>query len=242
MVTQISGLSPSSLYQLKTLNNHLFNEIEKISSGKYINQASDDPSGYYSSKLLEQEIILSESEAKKTELLKNASSTKSSKLENLSDMLNEIENLGHDASLSLISDSEKDIIQDQVNNLLNNLKEIMQSKDLSSLENFGVDINDIILNGSDTERSNAILKIEKFFENVVSQNTKEGSNFNSLNRKLETLQPIINNLKSSLSSLNDVDLANESIKLSQQKIMTHLGMQGVKTASEVAKSTLDLFG
>lgn len=241
MTEKISGIPTSSLYQINFLNNNLFNQVRKISSGKNISQASDDPSGYYSSKLINQDIVLNEIESQKIEREKNDSLSKMSKMDGVSNLISEILSLSKDITVSnKINLNSND--QNQILSLIENLKDTIKNGNLSSLKNLSNDINKIILKNKDSELNNTDTKLEKLFEEVISNNTVEGSKFNSLNRNYETLQPIINNLKSSLSTISDADLVNESINLNNQTMMKNFAMQGFKKATEIAKSTIDIFG
>ncbi|EKD27636.1 MAG: hypothetical protein ACD_79C00650G0013 [uncultured bacterium] len=242
MSNQFSTAGLSSINQLNQINNILMQSMMRVSSGSKINSASDDPSGYYSSKTLERDIKVAEVEERNMERERNAINSQNTILDSASNIVSEMEALSQSASGVAVSDQEKAAIQQQVDELYSHLDQSLQNAGLGSAKDYGIEATDLKITGSEDALQNSISKIRSSYDNLLSANVSKGSEYNQKTIALQNLGPAIINLKSSLSTIKDADIATESMKINNYKILQNLSVQGVKNSQDVQKSALNLFG
>lgn len=236
----VNAATDSSLLFLNKANTNLTNSMNKISSGKAINQASDSPSDYYSVKMLEREVKLSEVAAKNYEREMNAGNTESTRLDSAAGLAEEINALASASKDATLSQEEKDALQMQLEQTTQSLDNILKENNLGSAESLG--LTNLKINSTESDSDSAISAANNAFKNLLVQNEATGTNINQLSRKTTDIQQSLVDTRASLSSIQDADLAAESTKLESYKIIQSLALTGVQNAQAVSKSTLNLFG
>ncbi len=239
MTGQIPGLALSAINQLDSVNRNLLSTMNKIGTGLKINKASDDPSGYYAAKTLSKDIALNDVNSKLMERERNQSNTTSSRISSAESIIEELGSLATQAKGSTISQAEKDAIQGDIDQLSIELDSMLNKSGLGGLSDFN--LNELKVNGDSASLEDAIAKTSQAFTSVLSQNLTTGSEIRAIDRQIETINASTMNLKSSLSTIQDADLANESISANNLKIQQNLGIQGIKSSFEMMGASLDLF-
>lgn len=237
---QISGLH--SINHLNQIQNSLVKTNEKISTGLEINRASDSPSQYVQSKLLEKEIALSERAQKGYERTLNQHNTRSSRIDQALNLLQEIEELGSASEGSFLSTAEKDSLQLQANELSKELTTVLSHANLGSLYENGIQENQIIFNGDDSSRNIALNQLNQAYSSLLGKGSLQGSQSNATERQLKDLSTTIINQQASLSTLRDADIAAQKLTQSGKTIMQNLALTGLKQNIAQQGSVLNLFG
>jgi flagellin-like hook-associated protein FlgL len=236
----VNKISDLTLLHMNTANKKLMEATNKASTGKIINQASDSPSDYYSVKMLEKEVKLSEVYSKLAEREMNAGNTQSTLLDSASNLAMEMNSLANAASDTMTSAEEKGALQMQFDQTSQALDKILQDNKLGSAADLG--LNNLKINGTAEELNNAKANTNSAFSTLLVQNQAKGTTINQLGRKITDNQQSLVNTKASLSSIRDADLANEAINIGSYKIIQSLALYGVQNSQSVQKSVLNLFG
>ena len=236
----INSMGDLSLLQMANANKTLLKSVNKVSTGKNINQASDSPSDYYSTKMLERDVKLGEVTAKNTEREMNTENTKSTFLDSASNMVQELSSLASSASDGTISQEEKDALQMQFDQTSQSLDQLLKDNNLGSVSDLS--LSGLKINGTDEERGTAAANTDSAFKNLLVQNQSKGTSINQLERSGNDNQQSLVNTKASLSSIRDADLANEAINISSYKLIQGMAINGVQNSMNVQKSVLNLFG
>lgn len=237
---KVNTATESSLLFLNKANTNLTNSMNKVSSGKAINQASDSPSDYYSVKMLEKEVKLSEVATKIYEREMNAGNTESTRLDSAANLAEEISLLAAASKDATLSQEEKDALQMQLDQTTQSLDNILKQNNMGSAESLG--LTNLKINSSESESDKVISAADSAFKNLLVKNEATGINNNQLARKTINLQESLVDIKASLSTLKDADLAEEATKIESYKIIQSMALNGVQNAQAVSKSSLNLFG
>lgn len=234
----VNSITDSSLLYLNKANTNLINAMNKVSTGKAVNQASDSPSNYYSIKLLEREVRLGEIASRNYEREMNAGNTASTRLDSAANLAEEISALATASKDATLSQEEKDALQMQLDQTVQSLDNLLKEGNLGSAESLG--LTNLKINSTDSDT--AISAANSAFNKLLVQNEATGININQLARKSSNVQESLTDTKASLSTIQDADLAQEASKIESYKIIQSLAMTGVKNAQDVAKTSLNLFG
>ena len=236
----IQSLADSSLLYLNKSNTNLINSMNKVSTGKAVNQASDSPSDYYSIKMLEKEVKLNEVAAKTYEREMNTANTESTRLDSAASLAEEISLLASASKDDTLSQEEKDALQMQMDQTTKELDNVLKTNKLGSAESLG--LTDLKINSSTADSEKVASAADSAFKNLLTQNESAGTRINSLSRKTGDLQQSLVDTRASLSTLQDADLASEATKIEGYKSIQSLALNGVQKAQAVSKSVLNLFG
>lgn len=236
----VNAATGTSLLHLNKANTNLTNSMNKVSTGKAINQASDSPSDYYSVKLLEREVKLSEVAAKNYEREMNAGNTNSTRLDFAAGLAEEISALATASKDATLSQEEKDALQMQLEQTTQSLDNILKEGNMGSAESLG--LTHLKINSTENSSDSAIAAADSAFKSLLVQNEATGTTINQLARKTSTIQQSLVDIKASLSTIQDTDLAAEATKIESYKIIQSLALTGVQNAQAVSKSALNLFG
>ena len=234
----VNSITDSSLLYLNKANTNLINAMNKVSTGKAVNQASDSPSNYYSIKLLEREVRLGEIASRNYEREMNAGNTASTRLDSAANLAEEISALATASKDATLSQEENDALQMQLDQTVQSLDNLLKEGNLGSAESLG--LTNLKINSTDSDT--AISAANSAFNKLLVQNEATGININQLARKSSNVQESLTDTKASLSTIQDADLAQEASKIESYKIIQSLAMTGVKNAQDVAKTSLNLFG
>lgn len=265
--TNVAALK--SFLTLNNVNTQILKFQEKISTGKVINRASDDPSGYYAAKVLNKEITVASKKSLQIERGVNFLQTNSSKLNTVADMLLEISGLASSANSGAVSSAEKSAIQADINQLRFEIQNIVSSGvsakiysgfSLGNLSNeyiavsgsknatfashvlSNLGINGTNINVSGSSAATAISNVSKALENILKQNESLGSYIRRLQFEKSDADSSMIDQKASLSTIQDADLAEVQLDLTKSQILQQTALAMLAQANSAPQSILTLFG
>ena len=235
-------LESVGLSQLNKINSELMLGLQRISSGLKISKASDDPAGYAASKMFQLDIAKAQTLQNNYEREINSSSTISSKLDNAADVGLRIDSLIDTASNSTISADERSAIQNEINQLSGQLENTLSSIEGSSYSasQFNLDAASLQV-GSEEDIALAKANIKSGVESIIGENQQTGIDIKLT--KIKKNQEARNemNLKSSLSTMRDTDLAEEMIGFTNKSILQQIAIKNLSTTMKInASKSLNL--
>ncbi len=259
-----------TFWTLSAINDDIMKFQEKISTGKTINRASDDPAGYFAAKVTNREIVVSNKKILQIERGINFLQTNSSKLDTVADLLLEVSSLVSSANSGAVSSAEKVAIQSDINQLKFEIENIMQSGvsakvytgfSLGDLENvsisgasttsnltvntlsaLGIDGTNVNVTGASTEVVASLNNASSAMETLLTQNERLGSFIRRLQFEKTDSQKSLTDLKASLSTIQDADLAEIQLDLTKAQILQQTALAMLSQANSAPQSLLVLFG
>ena len=259
-----------TFWTLSAINDDIMKYQEQISTGKMINRASDDPAGYFAAKVTNRQIVVSNKKILQIERGINFLQSNSSKLDTVSDLLLEISSLVSSANSGAVSSAEKVAIQSDINQLRFEIENIMQSGvsskvytgfNLGDLEGvsisgpsatsnltvtpltaLGIDGTNVNVTGTSTAVTTSLTNASSAMETVLTQNQRLGSFIRRLQFEKTDSQKSLTDLKASLSTLQDADLAEVQLDLTKAQILQQTALAMLSQANSAPQSLLVLFG
>ena len=195
------------------------NSFAKMSSGYKINKAADDASGLAISQRLEtsQRTTNVETENAKSKISKN--SIEDGKFSQVSDYLQDIRQNLIKKENSLLSNSDKNDVQNVNDKLYEGLKNTL---DEDTFKNLGLDNLDI----------NDIESVNKAMQSVNNVQSKVGTSTNALEHFTNYNSITRENLLSSQSKILDTDIAKEVANLKTRQLIEDFKLQMQKNKIE----------
>lgn len=195
------------------------NSFAKMSSGYKINKAADDASGLAISQRLEtsQRTANVETENAKSKISKN--SIEDGKFSQVSDYLQDIRQNLIKKENSLLSNSDKNDVQNVNDKLYEGLKNTL---DEDTFKNLGLDNLDI----------NDIESVNKAMQSVNNVQSKVGTSTNALEHFTNYNSITRENLLSSQSKILDTDIAKEVANLKTRQLIEDFKLQMQKNKIE----------
>lgn len=259
---------------LNSINSKILKFQEQISTGKMINRASDDPSGYYAAKVLNKQINIKNKKILQIERGINFLQSNSTKLNTVADLLLEISGLASSANSGAVSSAEKAAIQLDIAQLRLEIENIMQSGvssriyrafSLGDLENVYVSgtststgnrvtsfVQDPLVNlgidgtninvSANGDAASAITTVGSALENILKHNEQLGSYIRRLQFEKGDAETEIVDLKASLATIQDADLAEVQLELTKSQILQQTALAMLSQANTAPQSILTLFG
>jgi len=102
-------------------------------------------------------------------------------------------------------------------------------------------LSNIDVNGSDTDRTNALAAIDTAQDTVRAVDSELGVRQSRLDQASSFLETLVDSLESGLSSLVDADLTEESVNLGRLQTQQQLGFQTLSIAGQQTQGLLGLF-
>ena len=205
------------------------NSFERMSSGYRINRASDDASGLAMSQKMEtaQRSANIETENAKNKIAKN--NIDDGKLSQVNNYLQDIRQNLVKKENGLLSDSDKNDIQNVNDKLYEGLKNTL---DEDTFKNLGLDS----LDASDIDSVDETIKSVNSMQGKIGASTNALEHFTSFNNVMRE------NLLSSQSKITDTDYAKESTNLKTQQLLEDFKLQMQKQNMEDKKQkNLNIF-
>lgn len=251
---------------LNTINDQIIDFQEQISTGKVINRASDSPSTYFATRVLDRDIRIASKKILQIERGINFLQNNSTKLNTVADLLLEIASLASEANSGAVSSAEKSAIQLDINQLVQEIENILQSGvsrriysgfTLGNLENVSVSgangstlptITSLTIDGTNlnvtgaTSVDTAIQNASAALEEILRNNQQLGSFIRRLQFTLEDSEVTVVDLQASLSTLQDADLADVQLNLTKAQILQQTALAMLSQANVAPQSILTLFG
>ncbi len=253
-----------SFQTLTSINNRLVKSQERISSGKIISRASDSPSDYYITRKLETTINAVKRKNKNIERGINFLQTNDSRLAQVSEILIEMSDLANQANSLAVTSAEKQAIQQDLSQLTEEISKILQSGvsaklytgfTLGGLENASltgnlttsplttltIDSTNISITGSLSSIQTSIDNIDTALDVILRDEERLGSFIKRLGTEYDLNEVEEINLRASLSSIQDADLAQEQMELTKLSILQQAAISMLAQANSAPQSVLMLF-
>ncbi len=250
---------------LNTVNDQIIKFQEQISTGKVINRASDGPSAYFAAKSLNRDVQIASKKINQIERGINFLQNNSSKLNSVADLMLEIATLSSEANSGAVSTAEKVAIQSDVNQLRGVIQDILASGvsqkiyagfTLGGLENVNISgagntgaaptLTDLTLDGTNLNMTGAasagIVNATNAMNSILTDNETLGSFIRRLQFELKDANVTVTDLRASLSTIQDADLAEVQLSLTKSQILQQTALAMLVQANVAPQSILTLFG
>ena len=260
--TNVSALR--SFQTLTNINDRIVKSQERISTGKKVNRASDSPSDYFITRKLEADINATRRKNANIERGINFLQTNDSRLAQVATILVEMSDLANQANSLAVTSAEKQAIQQDMTQLSQEIQTIMQSGVSSSLytgftlgglQNASLTgnltttpLSSLTLNGTNlsitgslSQITSAISNIDNALTVILQDEERLGAFIKRLQSSfdLNTVEEV--NLRASLSSIQDTDLAQEQMELTKLSILQQASLSMLAQANAAPQSVLSLF-
>jgi flagellin len=250
-----------SFFTLSEINDRIAISQQRISTGKKVNSASDDPAIYFAIKKTRRDIAALANKELNIERGINFLETSSSKLDQVSELLLEMFTLASTANAGGVSSAERQAIQTDIIQLKQEIELIMQSGvsatiysgfTIGGLENVsltgsaaptltGLTINssDLVVTGSST--ATTITNVRAALDRVVADNQKVGSFVRRLRFEIDDARSEKADLQATLSTIQDADIAEEQLELTKLQILQQSALAMLAQANSAPQAVLVLF-
>ena len=237
---------------------------ERLSSGKKINSAADDAAGLAIAKKMEALINGIGKGVNNAYDMQNAIKTADGSLDSINDGLLRIKELSLQASSPILTDSDKAIIQEEIDQTLQGINDIANNTQFNGQN---------LLDGSFTDKHTAINSngsglsvsigavnttslgldgfsvmgynidltvLDKAIDTISSSRTKIGANINRLDHSIASNSNSALNMVSSKSKIEDADMAKESILKSTNQALSQYGIFAQKNQAQTQYNMLNI--
>ncbi len=203
------------------------NTLTNLATGKRINSASDDPSGYVSSKLLEKESRTLQTQSRVAEREIALLQTVSSRYDQAAKIVANIDELYTGIS-DISGDSEKQAVQ-------NHVKELTGLLDPLMAKNAQIDTSNRDRLTSDIRTTGALHNA------MLSVNASTGSQIQSLNMRQEINRMNYVNIMAQKSSIEDANMAESYINAQGAAIRMQASINMLKNAGQYTSNQFNKF-
>lgn len=253
--------------KLNIANKHAGTAMERLSSGSKINSAKDDPAGMaIANKLNKQATILRQANENAMDGISMAQTAEGA-LNEVHAMLNKMRELTIQGQNGTLKDEDKEKIQQQIDSLSDEIKNIGKNTEFNkkallditdkklpiqigtgSGQILEIDTNMINMknvtdqiNGIDIiADTNALEKIDKAVSEASKMRGYLGSIQNRLEHTVANLDVSEENTTSSLSRIQDADMAEEMTTYTQYNVITQAGISMLSQANQRPNQILQL--
>jgi flagellin len=256
---------------LTSVNRDLNIHQERISTGRKVNRASDDPAGYYIARIYEREVsVINRNLAH----VANASAelqTQDSKMAQTVKLLQDIEDLVLQAKSELVTSAQKSAIKVEINQLILEIKDIVSGlKDISGVDvgaGLTVSVAKTYLTGlpsagglnlmsgenltagaikikvSTAEMISTSLSIlSAAIKHMLQKEEKVGAYISRLEAKGDAYAVDVVNKKAQKSVTEDADLAEETLEVTKYQILQQSAIAMLAQANVAPQALLQLLG
>jgi flagellin len=257
--TNVSALR--ALATLQNINNEIVATQERISTGKIVNRASDDPSTFFISRLFETSISALVANQVEVERGIDFLETNNTRLDQAADIIIEITDLVNTADSGSITSAEQQAISREIQLLVQQIDTILNSGVSAKLFNGfsigaldGVSISgglitttalnitnaELIVTGTATQFSTTLNNLSTALTRVLEAEETVGAFVSRLQFELDDLSATEIADRASLSTIIDADLAEQQVALSSLQILQQTSLVGLIQANSAPQSILGL--
>ncbi|QTD40357.1 flagellin [Sporosarcina sp. Te-1] len=246
-------------------NNQVMLSMERLSTGKRINRAADDPAGLAISERMRAQIRGLQVAQRNIQDGISMVQTAEGVLNETHAILQRMRELSVQASNGTLSDKDRKLLDEEFQQLKDeimrhgkqsefNTKPILndsqtikiqaganagQTIDLEIGSLSGLDLDGISIATQD-EANEAISKLDKAIDNVSSERSKLGAYVNRLEHAYNNAMTMEENLTAAESRIRDVDIAKEMMALTKANILLQAGQYVLSLHMQQAQSVLQL--
>jgi flagellin len=263
--TNIAAMN--ALTSLNSINRDLGMHQERLATGKRINSAADDPSGYVISKKMEGRIRSMSSALDNVGDAQSTYGVAEGSYQKVADLLVQIKEKQTRFSNGALGADEKDAIATEIKALGNEIDDIVATTKFNgvqllsstysgsfqvgegSTETFSVAFSASVSSGSllgtaagsITSANVGSLTVDTGLQNVNSAIGTIGSSLNRLSAKESNLNTAITNTEAAKSRIFDADIAKEQIKAAKLQILQQTSTSMLAQANQSPQVFLSLF-
>lgn len=254
-----------SSYGVTRANNHVNSIYGKIASGKRINKASDDAAGLAIAQKILKEYSGLDMGASNIRDGISVANVADGAMGTMTDSLQRIKELGIQASNGLYSDSDRKMIQNEVNQLLQDVQRTAvgtKFNELSLMSGSMADINiasnadgtglkigmenvtlkSLGINGFDVTKNFDLSAIDAAIDKVSAARGRTGAVTNSLEHAYNSNRVTAENLTASHSRIEDLDIPKAVSEKQKNKLLQDYRMSMMRRRMQDNSSVLKLFG
>ena len=257
--TNISALR--ALSTLQDINDEIVSTQEKISTGRKVNRASDDPSTFFISRLFETSISALVANQVEVERGIDFLETNNTRLDQAADIIIEITDLVNTANSGSITSAEQQAISREISLLVQQIDTILNSGVSAKLFN-GFSIGDLqnvsisggvistttlnitnselIVTGTTTQFSASLTNLSNALTTVLEAEETVGAFISRLEFEMDDLSATEVADRASLSTIVDADLAEQQVALSSLQILQQTSLVGLIQANSAPNAILGL--
>ncbi len=257
--TNISALR--ALTTLDDINKQILSAQEKISTGKSVNRASDDPATFFISRLYETSISKIVSNQMEIERGMDFLETNNTRLDQVADILIEVTDLVNTANSGSISSAEQQAISreikllvDEMNTILlsgvdakiftgftiGGLSNVSVSGGVPTTTSLGVTNSSLIVTGTTAQFTTATNNLSSALKTILETEETIGAYIGRLEFEYEDLTATEIADRASLSTIVDADLAEQQVELSSLQILQQTSLVGLMQANSAPSAILGL--
>jgi flagellin len=250
-----------ALNTLQGINDEISKTQERISTGKTVNRASDDPSRYFISKLFETSISKLVSGQVELERGIDFLEKNNSRLDQAASLIIEVTDLVNTANSGSISSAEQQAISREIKLLVDVIDNILQSgvatevyngftagglENVSlsgnrmTLSSLGIENSSLVVTGTSTQFTTALNNLSTALTSVLEAEEILGAWVSRLEFENEDLAITEIADRGSLSTIMDADLAEEQVRLSALQILQQTSLIGLIQANTAPGAVLNL--
>lgn len=244
----ISNLFSFGLRQLAQDQQDIQSALERLSTGKRVNRASDDPGAISAIEQHKTEIFSLNKQLDALARSEGFLGAKEGGLSVVSDLMVELEALVvRGANTAGNTQSEQDAIRDGINSILSGIdqiasstvfngQQVMREFTTGQLDDDLRSLAEIFL--KDPERAQKI--VESAREGVSRTRAVIGTELNEIDSRRDIIAEQLTNLNASRSTIEDTDFAAESARLVRSQILESASIAAIDISRQSAGQVLDL--
>lgn len=264
--TNLSALNANRM--LGVTYDDLYKSAEKLASGYRINRAADDAAGLAISERMRSQIRGLSQASSNAQNGISFCQTADGALEQVTNMLQRMSELGVQAQDGAMSDDGKANIQAEVDALITEIGRIASSSEFNGKKMLNGDLSEngisfmvgytadatnkinvkigdmtaegLKINGLDITSADSLGKIQDAIKAVTTQRSTIGATQNRLEYTTKNLNTMIENVTASESRIRDVDTASEEVKKASLSILYNAGISVLAQANQNHQSVLSL--
>lgn len=257
--TNVSALR--ALSTLQNINDRIVETQERISTGKIVNRASDDPATFFIGRLFETSISAIVANQVEVERGIDFLEKNNTRLDQVADMIIEITDLVNTANSGSISSAEQQAIAREIKLLIDEVDIILASGvsatiftgfsigDLSgvsvsggtpTITNLSITASDILVTGSTAQFTTSLNNLSSALTTILEAEETVGAFISRLEFELDDLQATEIADRASLSTIVDADLAEQQVELSSLQILQQTSLVGLIQANTAPQTILGL--
>lgn len=257
--TNISALR--ALSTLQDINTKIVETQERISTGKKVNRASDDPSTFFISRLFETSISALVANQIEVERGIDFLETNNTRLDQVADIIIEITDLVNTANSGSITSAEQQAISREIALLVQQVETILNSGvsaklftgfSIGALDSVSVSGGiitaaslhitnaELVTTGTSTQFTTAINNLSSALTTVLEAEEIVGAWVSRLEFELDDLSATEIADRASLSTIIDADLAEQQVALSSLQILQQTSLVGLMQANSAPNAILGL--
>lgn len=246
-------------------------EDEKLSSGYSINSAADDPARLAVSEKMRAQITISNASSDNASMAQNMVKVAEGAMQEVNDMLNRATELSTQASNGTYSQSDREALQMEVDQLVEQINTIASNTSFNgvplldgsldtefSLDGTSEGSISVSLEGVSPENNgitptdmtivtqadaNAILeKLTSYVDSINEQRAELGATHNRLGHAKNTMDIYAENLQSAESRMRDTDIAKSATESNQKSLNYQAAASAFDKAEEDKETVLSILG